>query len=139
LAAMGLMRRAMERTAVFRAAAWGCVALLAVLSLLPAEEMVRTGLSGRIEHAVAYAGTALLAGLGYRERRLEWIAAALVAYAGVLELLQNISPGRHAAVGDWLAGSGGAPLGIWLARFAPVLAPKGATVARRRGYAEKAR
>src|SRR6516164_1109054 len=37
-----------------------CLVLLAVLSLLPAEEMVRTGLPGRFEHFVAYAGSAAL-------------------------------------------------------------------------------
>ena len=49
-----------------RLAGWFCVALLAVLSLLPAEEMVRTGIGGRIEHVLAYAGTALLLGLARR-------------------------------------------------------------------------
>ncbi|MBD0276008.1 MAG: VanZ family protein [Acetobacteraceae bacterium] len=136
---MELMRRLMERTAAFRAAMWGCVVLLAVLSLLPADEMVRTGLSNLIEHAVAYAGTALLAGLGYRERGPGWIGAALVAYAGALELLQDFSPGRHSAVGDWLASSAGALLGVWVAHFAPVFAPRSASVARRPGDAGDAR
>jgi hypothetical protein len=37
-----------------RVAAWACVVLLAVLSWLPADEMIRTGVDGRIEHVVAY-------------------------------------------------------------------------------------
>jgi hypothetical protein len=48
---------------VLRLPAWGCVVLLAVLSLLPAEEMVRTGVDGHLEHVIAYAGTAFLFGL----------------------------------------------------------------------------
>ena len=36
-----------------RVLTWCCVILLAILSLLPAEEMVRTGLPGRVEHFVA--------------------------------------------------------------------------------------
>ena len=48
---------------VLRLPAWGCVILLAVLSLLPAEEMVRTGVDGHLEHVIAYAGTAFLFGL----------------------------------------------------------------------------
>ena len=91
----------------FRPAAWGCVILLAVLSLLPAEEMVRTGLDGHIEHATAYAGTAFLIGWNYPTWGWKPIATALVMYAGALELLQNLSPGRHPAVLDWLASSAG--------------------------------
>ncbi len=121
----------MERTAVFRAAAWGCVALLAALSLLPADEMVRTGVSGRVEHAVAYAGTALLAGLGYRARGLGRVTTALVAYAAALELLQDLSPGRRSAIGDWLASSGGVLLGIGVAHLAPAFTRWTATAMRR--------
>jgi hypothetical protein len=58
--------------------------LLAVLSLLPAEEMVRTRLGGHIEHAIAYVGTALLLGLSYPAWDWKRIAAALVIYAGSL-------------------------------------------------------
>ena len=64
------------------------MALIAVLSLLPAEDMVRTGVGGHIEHAAAYAGTALLAGLGFSRHGLSRIAAMLVVHAGVLEPLQ---------------------------------------------------
>ena len=97
---------------VLRPVAWGCVVLLAVLSLLPAEEMVRTSLGGHIEHATAYAGTALLIGLGYPAWGWRRIAAVLVIYAGVLELLQNFSPGRHPAILDWLSSSIGAMIGL---------------------------
>src|SRR5271169_207975 len=48
-----------------RVLTWCCVILLAVLSLLPAEQMVRTGLPGRLEHFVAYAGSAAIAVAGY--------------------------------------------------------------------------
>jgi len=91
---------------------WSCVALLAALSLLPAEEMVRTGLGGHLEHAAAYAGTAFLIGLTYPDWGWKWPVSGLVTYAGVLEILQNFSPGRHPAAEDWLAGSIGVLLGI---------------------------
>jgi VanZ family protein len=98
--------------------AWGCVILIAVLSLLPAEEMVRTRLGGYIEHATAYAGTAFLIGLSYPTWRWKRIATALVIYAGVLELLQKFSPGRHPAVLDWLSSSAGGLIGIAVIRVA---------------------
>ena len=48
-----------------RAGAWFCVVLLAYLSLIPGDLQVRTGLSGLLEHLVAYLGTAMLFALGY--------------------------------------------------------------------------
>jgi VanZ family protein len=97
---------------ILRPAPWACALLIAVLSLLPGEEMVRTGVGGHIEHAVAYAGTAFLFGLTYP--RWEWkrIVIVLSTYAGILELLQNFPPGRHPAVSDWLSGSAGALTGV---------------------------
>lgn len=97
----------MER--LIRIAAWGCVLLLAVLSLLPADEMARTGVDGHIEHAVAYAGTALFMALSYGAAGP---AAGLVAYAGVLEFLQRYSPGRTSAFGDFAASSTGVLIGV---------------------------
>jgi VanZ family protein len=96
---------------VLRASAWGCVVLIAVLSLLPAEEMVRTTLGGHVEHMTAYAGTGALLRLSYPTRGKQ-IAVAMSVYAGLLELLQNFSPGRHPAVTDWFFSSAGALLGI---------------------------
>lgn len=95
-----------------RPVAWGCVILLAVLSLLPAEKMIRTSLGGHIEHVIAYGGTALLIGSGYPAWGWKRIATLLGIYAGILELLQNFSPGRHPAVLDWLSSSAGALIGI---------------------------
>lgn len=103
-----------------RLAAWGCVGLLAILSLLPAEEMTRTSLGGHVEHAMAYAGTALLARLGYPQRRFGWTVLALVIYAGCLEYLQHFAVGRSPAVEDWLASSMGVLFGAraahWVSR-----------------------
>ena len=52
-----------------RALTWFCVVLLAVLSLLPAQDMVRTGFPGRVEHIAAYAGSAAIAMAGYGASR----------------------------------------------------------------------
>ena len=98
-----------------RLLAWGCVGLLAVLSLLPAEEVVRTGLGGYVEHMLAYAGTALLMRLGHPGRKAWWIAAGLVIYAGLLECLQYYSPGRTPAIEGWLTSSLGALVGTGIA------------------------
>ena len=62
----------MSRSRVaLRLAAWSCIVLIAVLSLLPAEEMVRTSLGGHVEHMLAYAGTVFITGLAYARARWE--------------------------------------------------------------------
>jgi VanZ family protein len=97
---------------LFRIAAWTCLVLLAVLSWLPGEDMIRTGINGRIEHVVAYLGTMLVVGAAYGLRLgLSRLAAMLIAYAGVLEIGQNFSPGRHPSVFDFAASSLGVILG----------------------------
>src|SRR5260370_42115800 len=53
----------------YRLLTWCCVFLLAVLSLLPAQDMVRTGLPGELEHLVAYAGSAAIGMAGYGPSR----------------------------------------------------------------------
>jgi VanZ family protein len=97
------------------AAAWSCIVLLAFLSLLPGDKLVRTGASGWIEHVGAYCGSMLVIAAAY-ERRLGRLAlvAGLVCYAGVLEIAQIWSPGRQAALSDWLASSAGSGLGMLL-------------------------
>jgi VanZ family protein len=91
---------------------WCCVSLLAVLSLLPAQEMVRTGLPGRLEHFVAYAGSAAVAMAGYgASRRGVQIIGGFWVYAGILEYLQHFSPGRHPAIEDFAASALGALCG----------------------------
>jgi len=90
-----------------RVIAWFSIAVLGVASWLPGDEMIRTGVDGRLEHAAAY----LISGLAYftaYPRRPKWLIAILMTcYAGILELGQLFVPGRHAAILDWLASSGG--------------------------------
>jgi VanZ family protein len=101
-----------------RVAAWACVVLLAVLSWVPADEMVRTGVDGRIEHVVAYMGTMLFVGAAYALRLgLLRLMAMLIGYAGILELGQNFSPGRLSSVLDFAASSFGVIVGAIVFRF----------------------
>jgi hypothetical protein len=69
-----------------RVLTWCCVILLAALSLLPAQEMVRTGLPGGLEHFVAYTGSAAIAMAGYgASRGSVQIVGGFWVYAGILE------------------------------------------------------
>jgi VanZ family protein len=98
--------------AACRVLAWCSVVLLAVLSLLPSQAMVRTGLPGRLEHFVAYAGSAAVAMAGYGASRGSMqIIGGLWVYAGILEYLQHFSPGRHPSLADFAASAFGAMCG----------------------------
>jgi VanZ family protein len=98
-----------------------CVILLAILSLLPDQQMVRPG---RLEHFVAYAGSAAIAMGGYGASRGSMqIIGGFWVYAGILEYLQHFSPGRHPAMEDFAASALGALCGrlavavlLWRAR-----------------------
>jgi VanZ family protein len=95
-----------------RVRTWCCVILLAILSLLPDQQMMRTGLPGRVEHFVAYAGSAAVAMAGYGATRGGMqIIGGFWVYAAILEYLQHFSPGRHPAVGDFAASALGALCG----------------------------
>ena len=95
-----------------RALAWLCVLTITILSLLPGEERPHTGLSGRLEHAMAYAGTGFFIWFGYhhpRHRALFWCGLAIASC--VFEVLQNFIPGRSPSVFDALASTLGLTFG----------------------------
>src|SRR5262245_52476614 len=95
-----------------RVLTWCCVVLLAVLSLLPAEEMVRTEFPGQFEHFAAYAGSAAIAMAGYgRSRGGAQIVGGFWVYAAILEYLQHFSRGRHPTIDDFAASALGALCG----------------------------
>ena len=96
---------------------WFCVILLAVLSLLPAQDMVRTGIPGELEHFAAYAGSASIAIAGYGRRGAVRIIGLFWIYAGVLEYLQHFSPGRHPSIVDFAASALGAVFGAVVGAF----------------------
>jgi VanZ family protein len=97
----------------YRVMGLACVVALIVLSLLPGNERPHTGLSGQIEHAVAYFGTAVFLALGFRTMRDRVVTISLlVGLAAVLEMIQRMIPGRHSQLIDWLASSFGAGVGV---------------------------
>jgi VanZ family protein len=95
----------------FRILTWSCVVFLAVLSLLPAQHMVRTGMPGEFEHFIAYAGSASIAIAGYGRRDVVRIIGLFWIYAGILEYLQHFSPGRHPSIMDFGASALGGLVG----------------------------
>ena len=95
-----------------RIGTWCCIILLAILSLVPAEEMVRTGFPGGFEHFVAYFGSAAVAVAAYgRSRGTIQIVSGFWVYAAILEYLQRFSPGRHSTIEDFAVSAVGALCG----------------------------
>src|SRR5580704_3880725 len=103
--------------------------ILAVMSLTPGEkiDVVRTNLPGQVEHIIAYAGATAIAMAGYGlSRSAVRIISCFWVYAGVLEYLQNFSPGRNPAFVDFAASALGSLCGgmavvlLWRWRSAPL-------------------
>ncbi len=102
--------------APLRFASWMCFVILAVLSLLPENDMPRTGWPDPVNHFVAYAGSGAIASAAYwLDRRGRWVIPGLCVYAGLLEYLQRFSPGRHPGLDDFVASAAGVLCGGVLA------------------------
>jgi len=94
--------------AIARPLSWLCVIILALLSWVPADDMVRTGMLGGYEHVLAYAGSMIVLCLGYAGRfGLGRLVVGLTAYGAVLEWGQRFSPGRHSSLLDFAASTFG--------------------------------
>jgi hypothetical protein len=92
LAKPARMRAGLLRTSL-RFLTWVCVGLLGLLSLLPAQDMVRTGFPGPLEHFAAYAGSGAIAMAGYGlNRGVFRVIGGFWVYAGILEYLHISRP-----------------------------------------------
>ena len=126
LAKPARMRAGLLRTSL-RFLTWVCVGLLGLLSMLPAQDMVRTGFPGPLEHFAAYAGSGAIAMAGYGlNRGAVRVIGCFWVYAGILEYLQHFSPGRNPELVDFAASAIGALCGgvavllLWRWRSAPL-------------------
>jgi VanZ family protein len=135
------MRAGLLRTSL-RFLTWVCVVALAVLSLSPSEEIaaVRTDFPGQVEHIIAYAASTAIAMAGYGlNRSAVRIIGCFWLYAGILEYLQNFSPGRNPAFVDFAASALGALCGgiavvlLWRWLSARYCQDNGMAEERRRG------
>ncbi|TNC15034.1 hypothetical protein FF100_05565 [Methylobacterium terricola] len=101
---------------IARGAGLACLPVLVWLSWIPKAWETRTGAAGQSEHLVAYAGTAVLLGLGYSRVPAWRLGLSLILLAAVLEFGQLQVPGRTAQVVDFAASAGGALIGLGAAR-----------------------
>ena len=107
LAKPAQMRPGLLRTSL-RFLTWVCVGLLGLRSLLPVEDMARTGFPGSLEHFAAYAGSGAVAMAGYGlNRGAVRVIGCFWVYAGI----QHFPPGRNPALVDFAASAIGALCG----------------------------
>jgi len=98
-------------------AVWYCIGvlLLLVVASLSLMRVPDIGINDKLSHVTTYF---MLAGwfglLAVNRSVLAWTFAAVIAYGGLIELLQAMTPYRQAEWADLLANSIGAAFGICL-------------------------
>jgi VanZ family protein len=98
----------MTRTVLFRFAAWVCIVVLVWLTIAPPSARPGSGVPHGLEHFASFFIAGALWYMGY-PRRLMLSLALAVVFAGGLELLQLLVPGRHARTVDFVVDT----LGAW--------------------------
>lgn len=86
---------------LFQTTAWVCLAAVVVFSLGAPSLRPMTVLTHSLEHAAIFLLAGLAFGLGYPGRGAR-VIAALVLFAGAIEIAQLYAPGRHARLGDFI-------------------------------------
>ena len=98
---------------VFRAAGWLLSVVIVVLSVIPAEERPITPVPHDLEHLAIFLVTGLAFGVGYTSRHLLQ-AFWVVTFAGIIELIQLMIPGRHSRLSDFVVDALGGVVGVGL-------------------------
>jgi VanZ family protein len=100
-------------------------ALVAYVCLVPSKNLPNIHLWDKFEHALAFLMLAFWFGCVVVRRDILWVGLCLLAFGGLIELLQGwMSVGRSADPRDLLADGGGVMLGLLL-----VLSPLGSVPA----------
>ena len=98
-------------TIILRLLAWGLAAAIAFATLGPPEQRPHLSLGQNGEHALAFVLLGLVFGLAHTRNRLH-TAAFVVAFTGLIEILQFLAPGRHARMEDFVVDALAATLGL---------------------------
>src|SRR6186997_1544744 len=98
-------------TILLRLFAWGLAAAIAYATLGPAAQRPHSNLGQNGEHALAFVLLGLAFGLAYARAPLR-TAILVIAYTGLIEVLQFWAPGRHARLEDFVVDALAASLGL---------------------------
>jgi VanZ family protein len=102
-------------TIILRLLAWGLAAAIAFATLGPASQRPHLNLGQNGEHALAFVLLGLAFGLAYA-RTPSRTTLLLIAYTGLIEVLQFLAPGRHARMQDFVVDALAACAGLVAAR-----------------------
>jgi len=105
---------AVPMTIILRLVAWGLAAAIAFATLGPAEQRPHLQLGQNGEHALAFVLLGLAFGLAYTRNR-SLTATLVIAFTGLIEILQFWAPGRHARMQDFVVDALAASLGLLVA------------------------
>jgi VanZ family protein len=97
----------------FQGAAWLLVIAVAIFTLSPIDLRPVTPAPANWERFAAFTMMGALFCLGYPQHRLR-IALLVIGVAGLLEVLQHITPSRHGRLPDGIVKAAGALLGAAL-------------------------
>jgi VanZ family protein len=97
----------------FRWVAWLLLIAIAVFTLSPIELRPTTAAPADVERFVAFVATGIAFGFGYPKHRAI-VLVLLIACIGLLEVSQNLVPGRHGRFPDAVVKASGLFLGIAL-------------------------
>ena len=93
----------------------GLVLIVVVASLVPGGSLPHLGITDKLEHMIAYGGLALCYGGLMTPRRYGYLAVALLALGGGIEIAQGLMGwGREADWRDFYADALGTALGLSL-------------------------
>jgi VanZ family protein len=101
-------------TIILRLLAWGLAAAITFATLGPAGQRPHSTLGQNGEHALAFVLLGLAFGLAPTRNRLH-TAAFVIAFTGLIEVLQFLAPGRHARLQDFVVDALAASLGLAVA------------------------
>jgi VanZ family protein len=86
------------------------VAVIVVLSVIPATLRPKTGLPHGFEHFAIFWATGLAFALGYSLTPL--LATLLVIFSGTVEIMQLFIPSRHARLSDFIVDALASVIGL---------------------------
>ena len=114
IAAFPICKEAMTR--LCRIGGWLALATVAFLTLGPVDDRPQVAAAPHLEHFAAFLLLGLVFALGYPSRPMRAVLI-VVGSAILLEILQLLTPDRHARVIDAMAKVTGAAFGITLTRL----------------------
>ena len=101
-------------TILLRIFAWLLAAAVTFATLGPASLRPQSPLGQDVEHGLAFVLVGLAFGFAYTRHRLP-IAAVVIVWVGLIELLQFWAPGRHARLEDFVVDALAAAVGLAIA------------------------